>query len=80
MLPDYSKDGGEASVAPQLAESWQFGLDAQRSLSSRHLDRNSAEVSELQAMGVSWVILRANKSTNLNCPYSNSVAKVCRID
>ena len=79
-LPDYSKDGGEASVAPQLAELWQYGLRAQHNLSAEtSLDRHSADASALRAIGVSWVILRASTSTDLNCPFSNGAAKVCRM-
>lgn len=79
-LPDFSKDGGEASVAPQLAEQWQYGLGAQRKLSGgSSVDRNSTEASALRAIGVSWVILRAKTPTNLDCPYGNAAAKVCRI-
>jgi hypothetical protein len=80
-LPDFSKDGGEASIAPQLAESWQAGLRAQQNLNSESLRlyRNSTSASALRAIGVSWVILRAGARTDLNCPYSNTTAKVCRI-
>jgi hypothetical protein len=79
-LPDFSKDGGEASVAPQLAELWQYGLHAQRNLGTAiHLYRNSSDASALRAVGVSWVILRAKARTDLSCPYSNTAAKVCRI-
>jgi hypothetical protein len=81
VLPDFSKDGGEASVAPQLAESWQAGLRAQQNLESESLRlyRDSKSASALRAIGVSWVILRAGARTDLNCPYSNTAAKVCRI-
>jgi hypothetical protein len=79
-LPDFSKDGGEASIAPQLAEQWQSGLRAQQSLGTPiHLYRNSSGASALRAVGVSWVILRAKARTDLSCPYSNSAAKVCKI-
>ena len=80
VLPDYSKDGGEASIAPQLADLWQAGLRAQQGLSPHiHLDKTSQNTSGLRALGVSWVILRASASTNFPCPYSNHAAKVCRI-
>ena len=32
-LPDYSKDGGEASIAPELADAWAIGQAAQQRLS-----------------------------------------------
>ena len=73
-LPDYSKDGGEASITPQLADLWQAGLRAQQSLSSR-----ASSTRRLRALGVSWVILRASEPTDLACPFSNYAAKVCRI-
>jgi hypothetical protein len=79
-LPDFSKDGGEASVAPQLAELWQYGLHEQRNLGAAiHLYHNSADASALRAVGVSWVILRAKAPTDLSCPYSNTAAKVCKL-
>ena len=31
-LPDYSKDGGEASIAPDLTAAWSIGQAAQRGL------------------------------------------------
>ena len=80
VLPDYSKDGGEASIAPQLAEPWLAGLRAQRNLiPASLLLRNSPHASALRALGVSWVILRRASPTDLSCPYSNFAAKVCRI-
>ena len=79
-LPDFSKDGGEASMAPQLAELWQYGLHAQRNLGTAiHLYHDSADASALRAVGVSWVILRAKAPTDLSCPYSNAAAKVCKL-
>jgi hypothetical protein len=80
VLPDYSKDGGEASIAPQLAESWQAGLIAQQNPSPYHeLLHDSRQASILRSLGVSWVILRASNPTDLYCPFSNRAAKVCRI-
>lgn len=80
VLPDYSKDGGEASIAPQLADSWQAGLRAQRnSTPYSALYRGSQDASVLKSLGVSWVILRTGAHTDLNCPYSNHAAKVCRM-
>lgn len=75
-LPDYSKDGGEASITPSLAEQWMVGQKLQERLS----EQNDAEkVSELRPMGVQWVVLTKGASTGLVCPYVNSTVKVCQL-
>jgi hypothetical protein len=74
-LPDYSKDGGLAAIAPELADGWVSGhaIDAR-------LDRSSdlQRTAKLNSAGVKWVVLSSGAITNFNCPYSNRVMKVCQ--
>jgi hypothetical protein len=76
ILPDYSKDGGEAAITPVLADQWASGVKAQT-----HLNQLSA--SELRArlipFGVSWVVLRSDSPAVLHCPYDNSQLRVCEL-
>ena len=75
-LPDYSKDGGVASLAPWMADAWGAGQMDQTGL-SRMTDAERSE--RLKDAGVSWMVLRAETPTLLPCEYSNSVVKVCRL-
>jgi len=74
-LADYSKDGGEASIAPVLTEEWVRGQTAQRGLSGLDAERLTA----LRALGVSWVVLDAGAVTGFECPYRNEAVAVCRV-
>ena len=81
-LPDYSKDGGEASIAPELAGAWATGQAAQQGLSQS--SRNAAEadaarIAALRPLGVSWVVMAADAATNFDCPYRNAAVRVCRL-
>jgi hypothetical protein len=75
-LADYSKDGGEASIAPALTQEWAAEQHAQMSLNS---ETDAARVAALQPLGVSWVILDKEASTAFSCPYRNSTVQVCRL-
>jgi hypothetical protein len=75
-LADYSKDGGEAAVAPGLTRLWSIGLSAQSTLA---IDSDGVRRAKLEPLGISWLILPAGSATHLNCPYSNAAAKVCRL-
>ena len=77
-LPDYSKDGGEASIAPDLTTEWKTGQQAQQQLSAP-ASTDAMRTSALAPLGVSWLVLDAHASTNLDCPYTNSAVKVCRL-
>jgi hypothetical protein len=88
VLPDYSKDGGEASIAPELTGAWTIGQAAQQGLSGRLRPRwtesDAAEadanrVAALRPLGVTWVVMAAEATTNFDCPYENGAAKVCRL-
>jgi hypothetical protein len=76
VLPDYSKDGGLAAIAPQLAMPWSYGESLQR-----HLDRasDSDRVDRLAPLAVSWLVLSSEAQTALPCPYKNESVKVCRM-
>jgi hypothetical protein len=77
-LPDYSKDGGEASIAPELTEAWTIGQAAQRGLSApSETDENRSDA--LRPLGVTWIVLESGATTSLDCPYRNAAAQVCRL-
>jgi hypothetical protein len=76
VLPDYSKDGGEVSITPALAEEWAEGVAAQTGLDRKTDAERSAA---LRPLGVGWVVLRVNSATRWRCPYANAVVKVCRL-
>jgi hypothetical protein len=87
-LPDYSKDGGEASIAPELTGAWQVGQAAQQGLSGRlqarwgATDGAKADVARVRALaplGVTWLVMRDRAVTDFVCPYANDVVKVCRL-
>jgi hypothetical protein len=75
-LPDYSKDGGLAAIAPELAPQWSYGESVQT-----HLDRvsDSSRVDKLAPLAVSWIVLSSVAETDLPCPYKNESVKVCRM-
>jgi hypothetical protein len=77
-LPDYSKDGGEASIAPELTAQWQIGQQAQQGLSAP-ATTDSMRIAALNPQGVSWLVLDDHAVTNFNCPYANAAVKVCRL-
>jgi hypothetical protein len=77
-LPDYSKDGGEASIAPELTPEWKIGQAAQQGLSD-HATSDAQRRAMLSPLGVSWVVLQTDAVTNLDCPYKNDVVRVCRL-
>jgi hypothetical protein len=75
-LPDYSKDGGEASITPWLTPAWALGQKAQAGIDT---ESDAARVQALAPLGVDWVVLRSEDKTGLRCPYRNDVAMVCRL-
>jgi hypothetical protein len=75
-LPDYSKDGGIASVSPWLGEAWQEGVAAQLSLD---ILSDSARLRRLQPLHVDWIILPQRATTSFSCPYENDVVRVCQL-
>ena len=77
-LPDYSKDGGEASIAPDATAEWVRGQAAQQSLSAPSTS-DERRVAALQPLGVTWLVLQASATTSLACPFANSAVKLCRL-
>ncbi|MDP9038983.1 MAG: hypothetical protein M3O02_06885, partial [Acidobacteriota bacterium] len=75
-LPDRSKDGGEAAIAPELTGAWVRGQAAQRGLSG---EDDAARRRALGPLGVSWVVLAGSAATELECPFRTAGAKVCRL-
>jgi len=75
-LPDFSKDGGQASISPQLADLWQQRVTAELNLSSLPDDLRDAR---LLPLGVTWMVLRSHATTQHSCPYNNGTVKLCRL-
>jgi hypothetical protein len=76
MLPDYSKDGGIASITPELSAAWTQGQTAQTGLDT---ETDVERISTLKPLGVTWMLLRAADRTQLPCEYRNTAVKVCRL-
>lgn len=76
MLPDYSKDGGEASITPTLTTAWIAGERAQTGLS---VESDAQRIAVLRPLGVTWVVLSRDSRTDLCCAYRNDAVKVCRL-
>jgi hypothetical protein len=75
-LPDYSKDGGVASIAPALSGEWLMGERAQAGLDERV---GAKALARLRGFGVSWFVVTATTHTSAECPYANPEIKVCRL-
>jgi hypothetical protein len=75
-LPDFSKDGGEASITPGLAGQWQTAFAAQLNLSS--LNERTLRL-RLAPFGVTWLVLRSASPAAFDCPYDNGQIKVCKL-
>jgi hypothetical protein len=75
-LADYSKDGGEASIAPELTGEWTRSQMAQQQLSAPSTS-DDERLSALRPFGVTWVVLEAVAVTRFDCPYRDSSVKVC---
>ena len=76
-IPDYSKDGGVASITPSLAHEW---LQAQ-TVGTGFNDLTDAErKAKLHTIGAQWIVLPASAQTAFLCPYVNPSAKICRLN
>ncbi len=75
-LPDYSKDGGEASITPALTSQWAIGQAAQTNLET---EPDNTREARLKPLGVTWAVLEATSPTAWSCPYQNPTVKVCRL-
>lgn len=76
VLPDYSKDGGEVSVTPELAAAWEAGEIAQQRID---VEPDAERIAALKPFGVDWIVLKAAARTGFDCPYANAAVKVCRL-
>jgi MFS family permease len=75
-LPDFSKDGGEAAIAPELAPRWLTAATAQRGLSTEDDRTRDARILPL---GATWMVVHATAPTRHPCPYNNGFIKVCQL-
>jgi hypothetical protein len=77
-LADYSKDGGEASIAPVLTSDWVRDQAAQQALSVPSTTDAQRRAS-LDPLGVTWLVLQSAAATRFDCPYANSAVKLCHL-
>ncbi|MCU1322908.1 MAG: hypothetical protein JWM43_2557 [Acidobacteriaceae bacterium] len=75
-LADYSKDGGEASITPDLTAAWAIGQAAQTGLNTAS---DAARLASLKPLGVNWVVLPSAAATRFACAYTDEAVKVCRL-
>ena len=75
-IPDYSKDGGIASIAPDLTAEWIAGETAQKGL-DRATDRERLDA--IRDIPANWIVLSSGADTAFKCDYANASAKVCRV-
>ncbi len=74
-MPDFSKDGGEASITPAIAPTWLAAAQAQADMSALS---DTERDHRLAPFAPSWMVLHADAETAHLCPYSNGIVKVCR--
>jgi hypothetical protein len=75
-IPDYSKDGGEASITPALTALWFTGQAAQTGLNTA---TDAQRIATLRPLGASWVVLPSEAATGFPCSYADETVKVCRL-
>lgn len=75
-VPDAAKDGGIASVMPALADAWMAGSTTQEGLAKA---TDAVRIARMKPLGAAWLLLPTEAATALPCPYTNAIAKVCRI-
>ncbi len=75
-LADYSKDGGEASISPDLTAAWAAGQAAQTGLNTAS---DAQRMATLRPLGVGWIVLPSSAGTAFECDYSDDTVKVCRL-
>jgi hypothetical protein len=75
-LPDYSKDGGIASIAPDLTAQWIDGQNIQTNLNH---ESDAQRLARLRASSVDWIVLSRATLTHFDCPYINATVQVCRV-
>jgi hypothetical protein len=75
-LPDYSKDRGIASIAPDLTHDWVESESAQQGLDDA---TDAQRIAMLHGASAQWVVLSERAPTHFDCVYANHEMKVCRI-
>lgn len=76
VIPDYSKDGGIASIVPDLTPEWLRGQSAQAGLSNA---TDAHRFAVLRPFGAQWIVLPREAITHFQCDYTNREVKVCRV-
>jgi hypothetical protein len=69
------KDAGIVAVQPQLADRWALQRNAEFNVDQM----TDAQRAALESLGANWLLLPPEATTELPCPWSNVVVKVCRI-
>ncbi|WP_162601525.1 hypothetical protein [Occallatibacter savannae] len=75
-IPDITKDGGIAAVAPALTPAWMSGKAIDSDLATASDDRR---LSKLAPAHVRWIVLPSKSETRFPCPYQNREMKVCQV-
>lgn len=76
-VADAVKDSGAVSMFPSMADEWWHQVQAQSGWDKFQLQ----DFRRLQMeFGVNWVILQQPGIAGLDCPYSNSAVRVCRLN
>ena len=74
VMPDAAKDGGIASIRPELVGAWAAGAKAQDGLTREN------DVERVKAVPeASWVVLGREGTTAFDCPYKNDRLQVCKV-
>ena len=68
------KDAGIVAVVPKLADRWAHQRNAESDV-DRMTD--AERISVLAPLGATWLLLPPKAATELRCPYSNRVVRVC---
>ncbi len=77
MLADLVKDKGACSMFPPLSVKW-----AEQVADQKNFEKFGKEDFERlrQKYGVSWVVVQQPGAPGMECPYENSVVRVCPVD
>lgn len=76
QLADGMKDAGVVEMFPNIGDSWNAQVSAQRGIDKFGMDGFEKLKSEYD---VSWVVLRQRDRAGLDCPYRNDTVMVCRV-
>jgi hypothetical protein len=77
VLADAGKDSAVATQVPRLASRWFDEVEAQRGWEQF----GAPDFQRLKLrFGVNWVVVEQPGPPDLQCPYENSVVRVCRLE